>query len=393
VSASMRRAALVVVFVLVLAAVVVGGHVYLAQRLVLDPGFSRLGLAAIALLAGALVLHPVAERTFPPRAARALAWVASLWMGFAFLLLMLLIATDGLALVLGAFVDAGGSTSAARVRAVGVLAVALAAGAAGVRAALRGPRVRRVELHLRRWPAALDGFRIVQVSDVHIGPILDRRFAQHVVERCNALAPDLVAITGDLVDGSIERVADEVAPFAALRARHGVWFVTGNHDYYSGASAWAARVEALGIRVLRNARVTIGAGAASFDLAGVEDHHAHLVSATHREDVPGALAGRDPARPVVLLAHDPATFPAAARHGVDLQLSGHTHGGQLWPFAWFVRLATPFVAGVHRRGDSSLYVSRGTGFWGPAMRLRAPAEITEIVLRGVAALSSDCARA
>jgi uncharacterized protein len=221
----------------------------------------------------------------------------------------------------------------------------------------------------------------VQISDLHLGPLLDRRFAAAVVAAANALAPDLVAVTGDLVDGSVERVGAEAAPLGELSARDGVFFVTGNHDYYSGVDAWVERVRALGIRVLRNERVTVGDGAAAFDLAGVEDHHAHLVSTRHREDVPGALAGRDAARPVVLLAHDPQTFPAAAALGVDLQLSGHTHGGQIWPFAFLVRLATPFVAGLHRRGGSQLYVSRGTGFWGPAMRVLAPAEITELVLR------------
>jgi hypothetical protein len=142
-----------------------------------------------------------------------------------------------------------------------------------------------------------------------------------------------------------------------------------------------AHVQRLGPRVLRNERVTITRDGASFDLAGVEDFHAHLVSGTGRSDVRAALAGREAGRPVILLAHDPGTFPEAVRHGVDLQLSGHTHGGQLWPFSWLVRLATPYVAGLHRRDGSQVYVSCGTGFWGPAMRVRAPAEMTELVLR------------
>jgi predicted MPP superfamily phosphohydrolase len=160
-----------------------------------------------------------------------------------------------------------------------------------------------------------------------------------------------------------------------------VYFVTGNHDYYSGADDWVGRVEALGLRALRNTHVTIERDGASFDLAGVEDHHAHLVSGHHREDVPAALAGRDPSRPVVLLAHDPATFTQAARLGVDLQLSGHTHGGQIWPFRYLVRLSTPYVVGHYRANGSQLYVSRGTGFWGPVMRLFAPGEITELTVR------------
>jgi predicted MPP superfamily phosphohydrolase len=379
----MRRLLLVGTFVTALLAVLVGGHVYLAARLVLEPrlpdAVTNLGLIVLAALGAMLPLQPLAERLLPTRLARSVSWTASLWMGAAFFLLVTLAASDVLAVLLGAFVPSGAAT-AARARAAVAIVLALAGSVAGVRSVLRGPALRRLEVHVPRWPAGLDGFRLVQVSDLHLGPILDRRFMRHVVERVAELDPDLVAITGDLVDGSIHRLAPEAAPLAELGARHGVFFVTGNHDYYSGADAWVAEVRRLGVRVLRNERVTIGEGDQVFDLAGVEDHHAHLVSAAHREDLPRALAGRDPARAVVLLAHDPATFPAAARLGVDLQLSGHTHGGQLWPFRYFVRLATPYVAGLHRRGASQLYVSRGTGFWGPAMRLFAPAEITEIVL-------------
>jgi hypothetical protein len=267
------------------------------------------------------------------------------------------------------------------VRAALVATVALVAGAQGLRSALAGPAVRRVEIGLARWPRELDGFRIAQISDIHIGPILGRAFAEDLVRRVNALAPDLVAITGDLVDGDARLLAGEVAPFAGLRARHGAYFVTGNHDHYSGARAWSAVVSGLGIRVLRNERVEIRSGGAVFDLLGVDDHRGDVVGGDGGEDLGRALAGRDPARAAILLAHDPSTFRRASELGIDLQLSGHTHGGQIWPFEWLVRLVVPFVAGLYRRGGAILYVSRGTGFWGPPMRLRAPAEIGEIVLR------------
>jgi hypothetical protein len=386
-----RRALLTAVFLLVVLGVVAGLHLYLAAGLVEAAGLGdtgrRLALAGLALLGASLVAAPIAERTLPRPLARLLAWPAALWMGFAFLLATLLAVTD-----LGLWL--GGSTAQAALagvagpqaepgpaRAAAVLGLAALLGALGLRSGLRPPAVRRVELRLARWPRALDGFRIVQISDLHLGTILGRRFAAELAARVNALRPDLVAVTGDLVDGSVARVADEVAPLAELRAPHGVYFVTGNHDHYSGADAWAAQARALGWRVLRNEHVGIGEDEAGFDLAGVEDHHASLVSGTSREDLPAALAGRDPARPVILLAHDPTTFQQAARRGVDLQLSGHTHGGQIWPFTLLVRLAIPFVAGLYRRGGSLLYVSRGTGFWGPPMRLLAPAEITELVLR------------
>ncbi|MEK6609137.1 MAG: metallophosphoesterase, partial [Myxococcota bacterium] len=225
------------------------------------------------------------------------------------------------------------------------------------------------------------GLTIVQLTDLHVGPTLGRAFVAEVVTRTNALTPDLVAITGDLVDGSPERLQDAVAPLAELRARHGVYFVTGNHEYYSGADAWLPALARLGIRTLRNERVTIGAGAAAFDLAGVDDFTALGMADGHGPDLPRALAGRDPSRAVVLLAHQPRAVHEAARLGVDLQLSGHTHGGQIWPFRWIVRLAQPFVAGLHRVGATQIYVSRGTGFWGPPMRLCEPAEISRIVLQ------------
>lgn len=382
----MRRAALITALLSVLLTVLVGGHLYLAQRLVFDLDLTtplrNVLLAVIALLGGTLIAQPIGERLLPVRRARLIAWPASLWMGFAFLTLMLLVVSDVLWAMHGAALPPGMDAAAlARLRALAVVALAAGAGAVGVRGALRAPLVRRLELTLDRWPRALDGFRIVQLSDLHLGPILDRRFAERVVAQCNALTPDLIAVTGDLVDGSTRRIADEVAPCAQLRARHGVFFVTGNHDHYSGADAWTAHVQQLGLRVLRNQLVTIGDTGAAFDLAGVEDHHAHLLGGGHREDLPRALAGRDPRRALVLLAHDPATFNLAAATGVDLQLSGHTHGGQIWPFRYLVRLSTPYVAGLHARNGAQLYVSCGTGFWGPAMRLLAPAEITEIVLR------------
>jgi hypothetical protein len=266
-------------------------------------------------------------------------------------------------------------------RAFAVGGLALVVAASGLRQGLSMPGVRRVEIALPHWPASLDGFRIVQISDIHLGALRGRAFAAEVTARVNALAPDLVAVTGDLVDGSVARIGDEAEPFGALRAKHGVFFVTGNHDFYSGASAWVARMAELGWQTLRNERVTIEANGAAFDLAGVDDTHGKLIEEGAGEDVPRALDGRDAARPVVLLAHDPTTFHRAKRFGVDLQISGHTHGGQIWPFKYMVRASVPWVAGLYRVGASALYVSSGTGFWGPPMRVGAPAEITELVLR------------
>src|SRR5262245_9438527 len=387
-----RRTFAIGVFLCLAMAFVAGVHLYLARRLVIDPGvpepWRTAFLAAIACLGATLVLQPIGERTLRRPWSWLIAWPASLWMGLVFLLLVQLLATDALLGLAGAAASAASGAAgepapgaAEGVRAAAVAAVALVAGALGLRTALAPPADRRVEIELARWPRPLDGFRVVQISDVHIGPILGRGFAELLVRRVNALDPDLVAITGDLVDGDAELLAADVAPLAGLRARHGVYFVTGNHDHYSGARAWSAAVAGLGIRVLRNERVELRSRGAAFDLVGVDDHRGNAFGEGGGEDLGRALAGRDAARPAILLAHDPSTFKRAASLGIDLQLSGHTHGGQIWPFEWLVRLAIPFVAGLYRRGGATLYVSRGTGFWGPPMRLRAPAEIGEIVLR------------
>jgi len=381
-----RRIAMLLPVLIVFLSVLVGGHWYLIRRLVLDPGLPEPLSAAlvfgIGLMGSTLVLQPIAERTLPARTRRIVAWPASIWMGLAFLLLMALLLSEMLMLLVAASAQTDSVVLlAARVRAAGIVGLVLPTALLALRQGLALPSVKRIELALARWPRALDGFRIVQISDIHFGSLRGADFARWLVEQVNRLSPDLVAITGDLVDGPVSRVLDDVTPLEKLRATHGAFFVTGNHDHYSGAGSWAERIAELGIRVLRNEHVTLLQCGARIEVAGVDDHQARRLPGEEGEDLDGALASVDPDRALILLAHDPSTFKQASKRGVDLQLSGHTHGGQLWPFNFFVKLVVPFVAGIYRRGAATLYVSRGTGFWGPPMRLRAPAEITEIVLR------------
>lgn len=383
-SASPRRLWLVVPILAVFLLVFVGGHAYIAHRLVIGPAVPEplafWMLVAIGGLAATLILQPIAERWLPSSIERIVVWPASLWMGTAFLLLMALWLSDLVLLLLGA---AGGVdvVGAARFRAVAVVALVLPTALLAVRRGLALPEVKRVEIRLDRWPAALDGLRIVQISDIHFGPILGEHFAAWLKDQVNGLEPDLIAITGDLVDGRVDKVGYVVEPFAALKAPLGTWFVTGNHDHYSHANAWVAHVQKLGIRVLRNAHTLLEVRGERFVLAGVDDHRSRQMPGEGGEDLDAALTGVSDALPIVLMAHDPTTFHRASARGVDLQLSGHTHGGQIWPFNYLVRVAMPWVAGLYRRGGSQVYVSRGTGFWGPPMRLGAPAEITDIVLR------------
>ncbi len=262
-------------------------------------------------------------------------------------------------------------------RVVGGTAAAVAAGTVGYGAygVLRGPRIKRVTVPLAKVPRAAHGYRIAVVSDIHLGPILGRAHTQRIVDAINSTQPDLIAVVGDLVDGTVENLGPAAEPLARLRARHGSFFVTGNHEYFSGADAWVDHVRELGLRPLRNERLEIAAG---FDLAGVDDIAGE--SEGQGPDFVRALGDRDRARAAVLLAHQPIVVHDAVRHGVDLQLSGHTHGGQLWPGNYLAELANPTVAGLERYGDTQLYVSRGAGAWGPPVRVGAPSDITLVQL-------------
>ncbi|MBT2445756.1 metallophosphoesterase [Streptomyces sp. ISL-43] len=259
--------------------------------------------------------------------------------------------------------------------------VAGAAGAAaigtvgyGTYGVMRGPRVKRVQVPLAKLPRAAHGFRIAVVSDIHLGPVLGRAHTMRIVDTINRTQPDLIAVVGDLVDGSVDDLGSAAEPLRGLRARHGSYFVTGNHEYFSGAQQWVDHVRELGLTPLENARRALP----YFDLAGVNDVQGE--SEGHGPDFAAALGDRDRARSSVLLAHQPVVIDEAVRHGVDLQLSGHTHGGQLWPGNYLAELANPTVAGLERYGDTQLYVSRGAGAWGPPVRVGAPSDITVVEL-------------
>ncbi|MFE9704943.1 metallophosphoesterase [Streptomyces sp. NPDC005930] len=244
----------------------------------------------------------------------------------------------------------------------------------GTYGVLSGPKVKRVTVPLAKLPRAAHGFRIAVVSDVHLGPVLGRGFAQKVVDTVNSTQPDLIAVVGDLVDGSVKDLGPAAAPLSQLKARHGAYFVTGNHEYFSGAEQWVAEVRRLGLLPLENARTELP----HFDLAGVNDVAGE--DEGRGPDYAKALGDRDRSRACVLLAHQPVQIHDAVDHGVDLQLSGHTHGGQLWPGNLIAGAANPTLAGLERYGDTQLYVSRGAGAWGPPTRVGAPSDVTVVEL-------------
>lgn len=261
-------------------------------------------------------------------------------------------------------------------RTIGGAAAAAAVGTVGygTYGVLRGPRVKRVTVPLAKLPRAAHGFRIAVVSDIHLGPVLGRAHTQRIVDTVNRTQPDLIAIVGDLVDGNVHDLGPAAEPLRGLRAAHGSYFVTGNHEYFSGAQQWIDHVRELGTTPLENARRELP----FFDLAGVNDVRGETEG--HGPDFQAALGDRDRSRAAVLLAHQPVVIHDAVRHGVDLQLSGHTHGGQLWPGNYLAELANPTVAGLERYGDTQLYVSRGAGAWGPPVRVGAPSDITVVEL-------------
>jgi uncharacterized protein len=375
----------------VFSAVLGFGHYYLWHRLLhapdLDRKYRRLGAALLATLAVSLPITFVLIRNLPREQTSTFAFVAFAWLGLASTWVTLFAVTD---LVRGAVLLArrnrkGSDADPERrkfFQRVAAGSVALTgtglAGASAVEALSR-VTVKRVEIFLERLTPEFDGFRIAQISDIHIGPTLGREFLQGIVDRVNDLRPNLVAITGDLVDGSVVNLGRHTEPLQSLRASDGVYFVTGNHEYYSGADEWVSELERLGIPTLRNRRVSLQRGETFLDIAGVTDHRAD--SFGDGPDFDAALGGRDGSREVVLLAHQPAAAAQATQYGVGLQLSGHTHGGQFWPWTWIIYLIQPVVRGLGRVGQTQVYVNTGTGYWGPPMRFQTPPEITEIVLR------------
>jgi hypothetical protein len=372
-----RRALLTVVF---LAALL---HLYIGMRLVPAMSLGGVGIAvAVFLLAVSTLLVPTglfASSLKRARWAEHLTWAGLLSMGLFSSLLVLTVLRDVALLLMAAFGGAG--IGIERASAFGVPLLALLVTLVGFINARRVARVVEVAVPIAGLPAALQGYSIAQISDIHVGPTIKHAYLNAIVNRVNGLRADAIAITGDLVDGSVQRLSQHTAPLARLSARDGTFFVTGNHEYYSGAEEWIAEIRRLGLTVLMNEHVVRERDGATVMIAGVADYTAHHFHPLHRSDPHAAAAGApDGIHVRILLAHQPRSASAAADAGFDLQLSGHTHGGQFFPWNLFVPLQQPYVAGLNRLRELWVYTSRGTGYWGPPKRFGAPSEITLVRL-------------
>jgi predicted MPP superfamily phosphohydrolase len=358
-------------------------HLYIGCRLIPSLALGVAGsLAGVALLVLSTLLVPtglLSPYFKRRRGAEQLAWAGLLAMGFFSSLLVLTFARDVLLLVLHFLPVAW--PDAARQSALAVPLLAVAVTLVGLFNARRLAHVKHVDVPVVGLPPGLHGYTIAQISDIHVGPTIKRKYLSAIVDKVNSLKADAIAITGDLVDGTVARLAQHTAPLARLAAPDGTFFVTGNHEYYSGADAWIAELRRLGVTVLMNQHVIRTRGAASLMIAGVADYTAHHFNPEHKSDPRQAAHGAPKGLALrILLAHQPRSATAAVEAGFDLQLSGHTHGGQFFPWNLFVPLQQPYVSGLNRLGKMWVYTSRGTGYWGPPKRFGAPSEITLVRL-------------
>lgn len=367
-------------FALAMASTIVGLHYYLGARLIRDAQvaepFATVAWVVLWSSFASIFGGFLSSRVFGRRLSKVFQWVGFVWMG-AFGLLLVSTALSDVLFAIAARVSTV-DPSWYTLRPLVVLGVVVPALVYGFSISRR-PETKRVTVDVPGLDKSLDGFRIVQISDVHITDTLGRDFAQRVADQVNSLKPDLVAVTGDLIDGSVARLEQEVAPLGTMRATHGVFYVTGNHEYYHGGSAWEAEGRRLGWQVLHNEHRVLADG--KLVVGGVPDLEGARFSEAHAPRADLTFAQAPAGVPRILLAHQPRFARAAKDQKVSLMLSGHTHGGQILPFNAFVKLQQPVIGGFEVIEGVPTYTSLGTGYWGPPFRIGPRGEVTEITLR------------
>jgi uncharacterized protein len=391
----MSRLLMFIIFITVGTLVISLIHYYIWMRFIRDtgiPGDFRLYTSyALIALASMFPISILLSRTLPYQVSFILSWIAYLWLGMMMLLFFSTFMMDvfnGLTFLFYKFKSSTQNVPMNTERreflrqsfAIGTSFVVLGMASCGVYTYLTKAKVKKISVKINNLPDVFNGFRIVQISDLHIGQLMTKKTLADIVDTVNALKPDLIAITGDLADGSIHKLKGEITPLQTLKAEYGTYFVTGNHEYYNGVDSWIKAVNDLGIRVLHNENIKIEKGNAFFYLVGVPDHEGKRFGKNHAPDFKKAFSEIDKDAPSVLLAHQPFAVKEASIYGANLVLSGHTHGGQIWPFNYMVYLQQPYLKGMYEHNGSKLYVNQGTGCWGPPMRIGSYNEITEIIL-------------
>lgn len=360
---------------------------YIGMRFIAHSDWAERHSEAVWLSLGIFILFqllgPLLYRQAPDRENRLFIvhWAIYVTLGTFACVFFYTLAADLLTLASKIFLSSENAAAAERWAFVAVAGVTAGSVVIGVIQAARGPKVYEVDVPIQNLPMAFDGFRIVQISDLHIGPTIGRDYAERVVAMANALYPDVLALTGDFIDGTVERLRDRIEPLSRLKAKHGVFYVTGNHEYYWGAREWVEEFRRLGFRVLLNEHEVIRKDGAEMVLAGVTDEESGGIIPEHAWNPAKAASGAPVAAIKILLAHRPSGYRVAAKAGFSLQLSGHTHGGQFFPWSLIVGMVYRFSKGLHRFENLWINVSRGTGYWGPPIRFGVPGEVSLLTLK------------
>jgi uncharacterized protein len=380
----------ILIFLSLISGVSFGLHLYIQTRLpsLIIPFSDALGStietltehsggwAILLALSGLTPLYFMLGKWISPRRWRILGWLSSGWMG----MMALLLIYGGLHHLIDALHQAFTDAPLPPVWGGVTLSLVITLWLYGTWNATRPPLLREVKVSIPDLPSDLEGFTIAQVSDLHVGPVIGRAYVERLRARCEALKPDLIVITGDLIDGEVSQLAEELEPLLSINTERPLYFVTGNHELFSGVDPWVDHLKERGVRVLENEHVTLTHGQAQLNLVGVEDWEAKRLAPHRRPHLRGALEGADLNLPTILLAHQPKMAQEASTQGIDLQLSGHTHGGQIFPIGLPVYIDQKYFRGLYRIGDMTLYVSEGTGYWGPSLRVGSRSELTLIEL-------------
>ena len=390
----MTKTLMFIIFFSTVTIIVLSIHYYLWLRLIRDTGliglYKNIGTYSLIAFTLSFPIALLADRILPLKYSFPLLWLSYLWIGAMMLLFFLLFSIDMIKIVIYIFqkLTMAGEEIANPERrefVSGLIAsaastIVLISSGIGVKNYYSNAVVKKFKVSLKGLPEALKGFKIVQISDLHLGQMMTKKTLEQIVDQVNSLKPDLIAITGDLADGSTAKLLNEANPLKNLKAEKGIYFVTGNHEYYSGVENWTLAIDKMGIKVLNNENIKIRKEDDYFYLAGVTDHEGKNFGREHASDFKKALSGLENGKKKILLAHQPIAVQKASEYGTDLVLAGHTHGGQIWPFNYFVYLQQPYLKGFYDYNGTKLYVNQGTGCWGPPVRLGSKNEITQITL-------------